>query len=199
MFLLFFVFFCFCFCLFLFFFWLPMDCIKVALILSSVASPISQEGQSERNFPVFAVSSRFFLFFSRFVLILSWLFLFFPDFSRFPRFLANFSLSGVALCPPCHPRGYATADSMYIFGLFTYFFRKRQFCLFCFVLFCCLFFFWLPMDYISLHWFHAHFWFVKPIFQKKAVLSFLLIPTLIPSMQHNICCVYVKLNCLNPA
>ena len=69
---------------------------------SSVASSICQEGQSERNFPMFAFSSRFFLFFPDF----SW---FFPDFSWFfPRFLANFSLSGVALCPPCHPYGYAT-------------------------------------------------------------------------------------------
>ena len=64
---------------------------------SSVASPICQEGQSERNFPIFAFSSRFFLFFPDF----SW---FFRDFSRF---LANFSLSGVALC---HPNGYATGQ-----------------------------------------------------------------------------------------
>ena len=32
---------------------------------------------------------------------------FLPDFSS-SRFLANFSLSGVALCPPCTPSGYAT-------------------------------------------------------------------------------------------
>ena len=38
--------------------------------VSSVASPICQEGQSERNFPIFAFSSRFFLNFSQF----------FPDF-----------------------------------------------------------------------------------------------------------------------
>ena len=67
---------------------------------SSVASPICQEGQSERNFLIFAFSSWFFQFFSWF---------FFPDFSTFfPDFLANFSLSGVALCPPCHPSGCAT-------------------------------------------------------------------------------------------
>ena len=40
---------------------------------SSVASPICQEGQSERNFPIFAFSSWFFLFFPDF----SW---FFPSF-----------------------------------------------------------------------------------------------------------------------
>ena len=49
--------------------------------VSSVASPICQEGQSERTFPIFAFSSRFFLFF----------------FLIFPQFLANFSLSGVLL------------------------------------------------------------------------------------------------------
>ena len=52
---------------------------------SSVASPICQEGQSEKTFPIFAFSSRFFLFF--------------PDVFLRSRFLANFSLSGVALCP----------------------------------------------------------------------------------------------------
>ena len=78
------------------------------LLCRSVASPICQEEQSERNFPVLAFSSRFVLFFPGF---------FFPDFPRFflilfsfSRFLANFSLSEVALCPPCHPSGYATAS-----------------------------------------------------------------------------------------
>ena len=33
---------------------------------------------------------------------------FFQIFSDFSRFLAIFSLSGVALCPPCHASGYAT-------------------------------------------------------------------------------------------
>ena len=42
-------------------------------VVSSVANPICQEGQSERTFPIFAFSSRFFLFFPGF----SW---FFPDF-----------------------------------------------------------------------------------------------------------------------
>ena len=65
---------------------------------SSVASPICHEGQSERNFPIFAFSSRFFLFSPDF----SW---FFPDFSQI---FGKFSLSGVALCPPRHPSGYAT-------------------------------------------------------------------------------------------
>ena len=72
----------------------------------SVASPFCQEGQSERIFPIFAFSSRFFLFFPDF----SSFFLIFPLFPRFSpdfsRFLANFSLSGVALCPPCHYTGY---------------------------------------------------------------------------------------------
>ena len=33
---------------------------------------------------------------------------FFPIFPDFSQFWAFFSLSGVALCPPCHPSGYAT-------------------------------------------------------------------------------------------
>ena len=62
--------------------------------VSSVASPICQEGQSERTFPIFAFSSGLFLF----LLDFSW---FFPSFSWF---LANFSLSEVALCPPLYPQ-----------------------------------------------------------------------------------------------
>ena len=58
-----------------------------AVPFSSIASPICQEGQSERNFQIFTFSSRFFVIFPRFFLI----------FFRFP---AIFSLSGVALCPP---------------------------------------------------------------------------------------------------
>ena len=50
------------------------------LRVSSVATPICQEGQSERTFPIFA--------FSRF------------SSSLFSQFLANFSLSGGTL-PPC--------------------------------------------------------------------------------------------------
>ena len=73
-------------------------------ITISVASPICQEGQRERNFPIFAFSSRFFLFFPDF----SW---FSPDFSWFFPIFGKFSLSGVALCPPCHPNGYATAHN----------------------------------------------------------------------------------------
>ena len=64
---------------------------------SGVASPIYLEGQSERNFPIFAFSSRFFLFFPELVPKFSW---FFPDFSQF---LATFSLSGVAHCPLATP------------------------------------------------------------------------------------------------
>ena len=53
---------------------------------SSVASPICQEGQSERTFPIFAFSSRFFLFF--------------PDFS--PIFGKFFAVRGGTL-PPLTP------------------------------------------------------------------------------------------------
>ena len=57
--------------------------------ISSVGSPICQEGQTEKTSPIFAFSSRCFLFFPEF----------FPIFPSFSQFLANFSLSGVALCP----------------------------------------------------------------------------------------------------
>ena len=71
-------------------FWLfqkPSSFVSVDQALaSSVTSPICQEGQSEKNLPDFC------LFFPIFPLF-SW---FFPSSSRF---LANFSLSGVALCP----------------------------------------------------------------------------------------------------
>ena len=56
---------------------------KATCLFSSVASPICQEGQSERTFPIFAFSSRYFLFFP-----------IFHEFSpSFSRFSANFSLS----------------------------------------------------------------------------------------------------------
>ena len=61
---------------------------------SSVASPICQEGQNDRTFQIFAYSSRFVLFLPNFSLFFS---LFFS------RFLANSSLSRVALCPPFEP------------------------------------------------------------------------------------------------
>ena len=57
---------------------------------SSVASPICQGGQSERTFPIFAFSSTFFLFFSRF-------FPLFPDFWHF------FAVRGGTLPPPLAP------------------------------------------------------------------------------------------------
>ena len=62
---------------------------------SSVASPICQEGQSERTFPIFAFSSQFFLFFPNF-----------PDF--FLNFGNFFAVRDGTLPPPCHPIGYAT-------------------------------------------------------------------------------------------
>ena len=58
---------------------------------SSVASPICQEGQSERTFPIVTFSSRFFLFFS----IFSWFFLSFPNFfPLFPDFWPFFRCQG---------------------------------------------------------------------------------------------------------
>ena len=58
----------------------------------SVASPICQEGKSERTFPILAFSSRFSSFFSIFPL--------FPDFWQF------FRCQGGTL-PPCPYTGYA--------------------------------------------------------------------------------------------
>ena len=66
---------------------------------SIVASPTFQEGQSERTFSIFA-------FFSLIFPLSSWIFLIFS------LFLAIFSLSGVALCPPCPPSGYTTVYSL---------------------------------------------------------------------------------------
>ena len=60
---------------------------------SSIASPICQEGQSERNFPIFDFSSRFFLFF----VIFPEFFLIFPDFWHF------FAVRGGTL-PPLPPQ-----------------------------------------------------------------------------------------------
>ena len=61
------------------------------LTCSSVTSPISQEGQSERNFPIFAFSSRFFL-------------IFFPDFSWFfPSFWHFFFCCQGWHSAPRHP------------------------------------------------------------------------------------------------
>ena len=57
----------------------------------------------KKNFPIFAFSSQFFLFFPDFSPIFLIFSLFFPIFGKF-------SVSGVALCPPCHPSGYATAS-----------------------------------------------------------------------------------------
>ena len=67
---------------------------EVILLFSSIASPICQEGQSERNFLIFAFSSQFFLIF--------------PSFSRFLAIF--FAVRGGTLPPPCHPSGYATAS-----------------------------------------------------------------------------------------
>ena len=61
---------------------------------SSVASPVSQKGQSERTFPILAFSSRFFLFF--------------PDF--FPIFGKFFAVrGGTSSTPLTARRNYGTA------------------------------------------------------------------------------------------
>ena len=74
---------------------------------SSVASPICQEGQSERTFPILAFSSRFSLFFSIFTRFSS----LFPSFSLlFPIFDNFFAVKGGTL-PPCPYTGYATAQN----------------------------------------------------------------------------------------
>ena len=56
---------------------------------SSVASPICHEGQSERNFLIFAFSSRLFVFSPNF----SWFFPDFPDY--FPIFLDFFPIFSI--------------------------------------------------------------------------------------------------------
>ena len=61
-------------------------------MVCSVASPICQEGQSERTFPNFPLFLIFPLFFPLF-----------PDFLPFSWFLAIFSLSRGALCLPLDP------------------------------------------------------------------------------------------------
>ena len=62
----------------------------VHTVASSIASPICQEGQSERTFPIFAFSSRFFLFF--------------PDFfPLFPDFWQIFHCQGWHSAPPPPP------------------------------------------------------------------------------------------------
>ena len=68
---------------------------------SSVASPICQEGQSERTFPIFAFSSRFSSFFPDFCLFFP-IFLFFPRF--FPIFGKFFAVRGGILPPPPCPQ-----------------------------------------------------------------------------------------------
>ena len=76
--------------------WLPVTFHWFTTDGSSIASPICQEGQSERNFPIFAFSSRFFLFF--------------PDFPRalFPDFWQIFRCQGWYSAPLATHCGYAT-------------------------------------------------------------------------------------------
>ena len=74
---------------------------------SSVASPICQEGQSERTFPILA--------FSRFSSFLPDFPLFFPIFGKF------FAVRGATLPPwPPIPSGYATAYVLHRFEFKTF-------------------------------------------------------------------------------
>ena len=71
--------------------WVPF----AIMTFSSIARLVCQEGQSERTFPIFAFSSRFFLFF--------------PDFfPLFPNFWQIFLCQGWSSAPV--PPGYATDD-----------------------------------------------------------------------------------------
>ena len=72
---------------------LAMHVLLTVVSCSSIASPICQKGHSERTFPIFYFSSRFFLFF--------------PDFSLFsPVFVRFFTVRGGTL-PSRAPSGYA--------------------------------------------------------------------------------------------
>ena len=81
-----------------------------SVVFSSVRSqPYLPGGAKWKKFPDFCLFFPIFPLFPRFFLIFSRFFLIFPQFFLiFSRFLAIFKLSGVALCPPCHPSGYAT-------------------------------------------------------------------------------------------
>ena len=73
----------------------------ITLLISSVASPIRQEGQRERTFRIFPSFSRFFLFVPLF-----------PDFlPPFPDFWKIFRCQGGTL-PPLTPGGYASASNI---------------------------------------------------------------------------------------
>ena len=87
--------------------------------IRSVASPICQEGQSERTYPIFA-----FPIFPLFFLIFCLFFPIFPDF--FPIFGKYFAVRGGTL-PPCHPSGYATDQYQ---GLKVHFFPENVIILF---------------------------------------------------------------------
>ena len=73
-------------------------------LFSSVASPICQDGQSERIFPIFPFSSRFFLF----------LLIFSPIFSLFIPIFGNFFAVRRGILPPWPPDGYSTATLLRI-------------------------------------------------------------------------------------
>ena len=85
-----------------------MVCVKT----SSVASPICQEGQSERIFPMFAFSCRFFLFFPDF-------FPLFPDFWHF------FAVRGDTLppVPPVATPLVKTSPKSQLLRIYFYIFR----------------------------------------------------------------------------
>ena len=83
---------------------LPTILPKAPIILSSVASPICQEGQRERTFPIFAFSFRFFLFSLWFFFFSSRCFLFFLDFSLFFLIFGKFFAVRGGTLPPLHPQ-----------------------------------------------------------------------------------------------
>ena len=71
-------------------------------LASSVASPICQEGQSERNCPIFPLFTRFLPLLSDISSFFPWFFLIFPDFfPLFPDFWQFFRCQGWHSIGPC--------------------------------------------------------------------------------------------------
>ena len=77
-----------------------MRCHHIFCDSSIIASPICQEGQSARTFPIIAFSSRFFFFFPDFCLF----FPIFPDFSLFFPIFGNFFAVRGGTLPPLSPQ-----------------------------------------------------------------------------------------------
>ena len=102
-------------------YWYNIFTLFKRIIVSGVASPLCQEGQSKRTFLIFAFPSRFFLFFpifslsSRNVPDFSQFLPLFPSFSPlFPDFFPLFPIFGIVFrcqgghAAHCPPTGYAT-------------------------------------------------------------------------------------------